>query len=234
MSDNRAAAADVVRESAERVGARYDHAMMLEARRRTHAAIREIAPQVAPGMPEEEGLALTKRVLREHGLGRGWHGVHVRFGANTLKNFGEPSEPGVVLGPDDIWFIDIGPVWRDWEADAGETFVVGDDPEMHRIQRDVHAVFDGVQRHWRNERAAGEALYRFAVAEAAARGWELNLDMSGHRLSEFPHAAHHKGALAEAPFSPTPGLWMLEIQIRHPDKPYSAFVEDLLLDPADA
>lgn len=223
-----------LRSRAEAVGERYDHAMMLEARRRTRVAIRELAPQIQPGMPEEDALALTKRVLRAHGLGRGWHGVHVRFGTNTLKNFGEPSDSGVVLGRDDIWFIDIGPVWRDWEADAGETFVVGADPEMLRIGRDVHAVFDRVQQHWRDQHATGESLYRLAVAEAESRGWRLNLDMSGHRLSEFPHAAHHKGALAETPFTPSPGLWMLEIQIRHPERPFSAFVEDLLLAPADA
>jgi hypothetical protein len=57
--------------------------------------------------------------------------------------------------------------------------------------------------------------------------------MSGHRLSEFPHAAHHKGALADAPFTPSPGLWMLEIQLRHPTRPFGAFYEDLLLDDSD-
>ena len=227
-------ASDEARARAEAVGTRYDRRMMLEARRLTQAAVREIASQVGPGMAEADALALTKKVLRDSGLGRGWHGVHVRFGSNTLKNFGEPSEPGVVLGKDDLWFIDIGPVWQAWEADFGETFVVGDDPEMRRIARDVHAVFDAVQRSWREQRLTGEALYRSAVAEAESRGWKLNLDMSGHRLSEFPHAAHHKGSLAEAQFTPAPGLWMLEIQIRHPERPFSAFVEDLLLTTGDA
>ena len=79
-----------------------------------------------------------------------------------------------------------------------------------------------------------EANDRVAVVESESRGWQLNLDMSGHRLADFPHAALHKGVLAEAPFSPSPGLWMLEIQIRHPVRPFSAFYEDLLLDPSDA
>ena len=57
--------------------------------------------------------------------------------------------------------------------------------------------------------------------------------MSGHGLADFPHAALHKGALAETPFTPSAGLWMLEIQIRHPKRPFSAFFEDLLLEPAD-
>ena len=226
--------ADELRLCAEAVGQRYDRAMMLEARRRTREAIGEISSRIGPGMAEEEALALTKRLLREAGLGRGWHGVHVRFGTNTLKTFGTASDPGVVLGANDIFFIDIGPVWRDWEGDAGDTFVVGDDPDMRRIAHDVRAVFDSVQKHWREQGLTGEALYHLAVSEAESRGWQLNLDMSGHRLADFPHAALHKGSLASTPFSPSPGLWMLEIQIRHPERPFSAFFEDLLLDPADA
>jgi hypothetical protein len=66
------------------------------------------------------------------------------------------------------------------------------------------------------------------------RGWRLNLDMSGHRLSDFPHEALYKGALAEAPFTPSAGLRMLEIQIRHPERPFRAFFEDLLTAPSDA
>ena len=57
-----------LRAIAEAVGERYDRAMMLEARRRTRAAIAEVARSVVPGMTEAEALALTKRVLREGGL----------------------------------------------------------------------------------------------------------------------------------------------------------------------
>ena len=76
-------------------------------------------------------------------------------------------------------------------------------------------------------------LYRFAAAEAGARGWQLDLEMAGHRIGEHPHAVFHDGLLSQADFTPSAGLWMLEIQLRHPDLPYSAFIEDLLLDPAD-
>ncbi len=35
----------------------------------------------------------------------------------------EPSEKGVVLGPNHIFFVDIGLVHGDHEGDAGDTFV---------------------------------------------------------------------------------------------------------------
>jgi Xaa-Pro aminopeptidase len=214
----------------EAVGANYDAAMLLEARSHTWRAIHQIAAGIAPGMTEEAAVDLARSVLAEAGMGRGWHGVYVRFGANTLKNFGEPSAPNTVLREDDIFFIDIGPVWQKWEGDGGDTFVVGQDPVMHAAARDVKILFDRVHARWRDERLTGMALYEFAAAKAVEMGWELNLNMAGHRLSDFPHSAIHKGGLASAPYAPSAGLWVLEIQIRHPSLPISAFYEDLLLD----
>lgn len=173
-------------------------------------------------------------MLCECGMARGWHGINIRFGVNTLNTFDVPTKPGIVLGEDDIYFIDIGPIWRDCEGDGGDSFTTGCDPEMKRIADDARAIFDAVQAQWQGNGLTGEALYRCAVAESETRGWQLNLEMSGHRLSEFPHAAHYKNALADAPFTSSPGLWMLEIQIRHPMRPFGAFFEDLLLDAANA
>ncbi|WP_157218058.1 M24 family metallopeptidase [Flavisphingomonas formosensis] len=216
----------------EKVGDAFDPALLLEARARTRAAIDAIAAAIRPGMAEEAAMEMARQMLKARGMLRGWHGIHVRFGRNTLKTFGEPGEPGVVLGEDDIFFIDIGPVWNGYEGDGGDTFVVGGDPAMQAAARDVRTVFDRTHAAWRGEGLTGTALYERAAAEAAALGWELNLAMSGHRLSDFPHAVHYKGALADSAHRPSSGLWVLEIQIRHPDRPFSAFYEDLLLDDA--
>ena len=221
------------RELAERVGEGHEHAILLEARRRTIAAVRDIASRVAPGMTEEEGTELARGALRAHGFERNWVAPYLRFGTNTLRKYGEPSEPGVVLGRDDLWFIDVGPLWRNHECDYADSFLTGDDPDRRRIVGDLHAVFERTQAHWRASQATGAELYRVAAAEAAALGWQLDLEMAGHRLGEYPHAKFHDGLLSRAEFRPSAGLWMLEIQLRHPDKPYSAFFEDLLLEAGD-
>ncbi len=213
----------------EAVGDNYDAKMMMLTREKTRRVMHEIADAIGPGMLEEEALKLTRQKLKAAGLLRGWHGIHVRFGTNTLKSFGTPSEPGVVLKSNDLFFIDIGPVWQKWEGDAGETFVVGNDPEMHRIARDARRLFEDTSAVWRAQGLTGAALYDYASRRAVEMGWELNLDMNGHRLADFPHAAIHNGALAQAAFRPTSNLWVLEIQIRHPERPFSAFYEDLLI-----
>ena len=215
----------------EKVGESYSTDQMFKVRGMTRAAIHEIAARVKPGMVEEDAVEMAREILAESGMVRGWHDVYVRFGTNTTKTFGAASDPGVVLGADDIFLIDVGPVFEKWEGDGGDTFVTGRDPDKARCAADARALFHIVRRKWETEKATGRALYAFAVAEARRMGWELNMDLSGHRISEFPHEAHYPGPMAEVDFTPSAGpLWVLEIHVRHPTEKYGAFYEDMLLD----
>jgi Xaa-Pro aminopeptidase len=205
-------------------------AQLLMQRGRTLEAVNAIAAAMRPGMREEDATALANGMLAERHMRRGWHKVNLRFGVNTTLHFHTPSQPGVVLGESDILFIDIGPVFDHWEGDAGDTFVVGNDADFARCAADARAVFHAARRRWLADRLNGQELYDYAAAEAARLGWVLNLDMNGHRISDFPHKAIFGGSLAEIDFVPSAGLWVLEIQIRHPTRPFGAFFEDLLLE----
>lgn len=215
----------------EKVGEAYSTDKMFKARHLTREAINEISARVKPGMVEEDAVEMAQDVLAERGMVQGWHDVYVRFGANTIKTFGQASDPGVVLGEDDIFLIDIGPVFEKWEGDGGDTFVTGASPEKARCATDARKLFHIVRKKWESEKMTGRVLYEFAAAQARAMGWELNLDLSGHRISEFPHEAHYAGPMAEVDFTPSAGpLWVLEIHIRHATQPFGAFFEDMLLD----
>lgn len=214
----------------EVVGKNYDREGMIEARRRTFLAIERIAEQMRPGMKESEAVALAKSILKSMGMLRGWHGTYVRFGENTLLTYADKNAPDVTLKEDDIFYVDIGPVHEKWEGDGGDTFAIGNDADMHRAARDVRKVFDLVRDRWLSDRLSGRALYEFAESAAQSLGWQFNLQMTGHRLSDFPHAVLHNGALSVFDHPPTTDLWVLEIQIRHPERPFGAFFEDLLLE----
>ncbi|MDR3465814.1 MAG: M24 family metallopeptidase [Xanthobacteraceae bacterium] len=223
-------AADSPPSPLEAVGAKFVREQMLFVRGKVRDTIHDIAAQIAPGMLEEDAVEMVRDMLAERDMLRGWHDIHVRFGSNTLKTFGAPSEPGVRLRGNDIFFIDIGPVWKDWEGDGGETFVVGSDAEMKAASIDVKRLFHTVRNRWSTTGMSGKALYEFATQEARKMGWELNLDLSGHRLSDFPHAAVYDGPLADVDFKPAPLLWVLEMHIRHAERGFGAFFEDMLLD----
>ena len=80
--------------------------------------------------------------------------------------------------------------------------------------------------------AAAPAVVAGGRRQARAMGWELNFDLPGHRVSDFPHAAIHTGSLAELAISPSEMRWILEIHLRDPQGRYGAFFEDMLLDDA--
>jgi Xaa-Pro aminopeptidase len=214
----------------EQTGREFDPSRILAARERTWEAVHAIAGRIHPGMAEEEARELADEVLAQLGSSKKWHKSWVRFGPNTLLPYGEPSRPGVVLGEDDLFFVDIGPVWDGYEGDCGATFVVGEDPEMRRCAEDGREIHALVAARWSEEGVSGAALYDYAAECAAARGWRLSLnEANGHRLSDFPHALYYKGPVAGLGFSPSPFRWVLEIQLQHPERPFGSFHEDLLV-----
>jgi hypothetical protein len=162
-------------------------------------------------------------------MDRIWHPVLVRFGENTLKTFKQRSDGDPLLADNDIFFIDLGAVWAKHEGDAGATFVCGDDPDMRACADAARAVYGEVEQHWRTTGCAGIALYDYAAQRAQAHGMRLNVDIKGHRVSDFPHAIYRAGDLGDFDATPAAGVWILEIQLAHPTRPFGAFYEDLLV-----
>jgi methionine aminopeptidase len=212
----------------EAAGPVYNIESMRFAQAMTWRAIKLLSTQIQPGIRESEARELGKRVLTDLEMQRVWHPLLIRFGSNTLKAFNQRSDGDPVLGKDDIYFIDMGVVWQGHEGDAGATFTVGNDPEMAACSAAAKELFARVQTRWQNDQITGLELYRFAEEQAREMGWHLNLDIKGHRVSDFPHAIHRGGDLGDFEQCPNAGLWILEIQIAHPSKPYGAFYEDLL------
>jgi len=215
--------------NAEGVGPAFSVDGMLLARQKTRQVIKDIAARVVPGMVEEDAVAMGKQVLIDSGLELSWHPTRVRFGSNTTKAMKQSSEPGIVLKENDIFFIDLAPRVEAWEGDGGATFVVGQHSEYERCARDCEELFHAVREVWTRDKVSGQALYEFADETARAMGWELNFDLPGHRVSDFPHATLYTGSLADFELIPSAMRWILEIHIRDPQKRFGAFFEDMLL-----
>jgi methionyl aminopeptidase len=214
----------------EGVGTNFDLDKMMYVRSLTQRAVHLIAESLSVGMTEGEWNEAAKEILSSMEMRRGWHQIVTRVGENSAKSYSGSDERQVVLGYDDIFLVDIGPIFEDCEGDAGDTFVVGDNPLHHKIKLDVREIWDEVRAKWFETRDSGRQLYDFARASTEARGWTLDLGLTGHRLSDFPHKAHYDGTLAEVDFRPNADLWVLEISIVDPESRFGAFYEDLLLE----
>jgi hypothetical protein len=216
--------------ASERVGDRFSIEAMKHARAKSWEILRRIADGIVPGMREEDAMVMATDLLEASGMERLWHPVIIRFGRNTLKTYRQRSEPDMVLGENDLFFIDLGLVWDGHEGDVGDTFATGTDPVRAACALAARDLFALVADKWRRERTNGLALYDYASEQAAAMGWTLNHKIKGHRVSDFPHAIHKAGDLGDFVGTPAPGLWILEIQIAHPELPIGAFFEDLLIE----
>lgn len=213
----------------EKVGEKFSPELIDKARNKTWELVHAIAAQIKPGQTEKDVEEFSKNLFAEFGVEKKWHPSKFRFGVNTLKSFREVSEPGVVLKENDVFFVDIGPVFNDHEGDCGKTFVVGNDPEHHAVIKASEEIYNEVKNHWKETGKSGVELYEFAQGEAKKRGYVMTTTSAdGHRIGDFPHAIYHKGSLIDFEDKPSAQRWILEIQIRHPEKPFGAFYEDML------
>lgn len=207
----------------------FIEAKLLKAQSLTKEALHEISQQITAGMTEKEALYITDSTFKLYGFEKYWHAPKIRFGPNTVKTFSETSEPGVILQENDIYFLDFGPVFLGHEADFGETFVVGNNPELLKLKTTANNLFDQLRKSWKEKKISGIDLYKMAVEQTEKLGYKFNLDGgSGHRIGDFPHHVHFRGDLAEVDFVPYQNRWILEVQIYDAKLNRGAFVEDIL------
>jgi Xaa-Pro dipeptidase len=128
--------------------------------------------------------ALAKEM---YGIDTYWHKRIVRAGRNTLSPYDE-NPPDLTLLPDDILFLDLGPVFEQWEADFGRTFLLGSDPLKLKLQKDVGLAFAAGKKYF-EEKAdiVSSQLFNYARSLAEQFGWEFGGPIAGHLIGQFPH-----------------------------------------------
>jgi Xaa-Pro aminopeptidase len=144
---------------------------------------------ITPGRNEQEierdiyALAEKSFGVRQH-----WHKRIVRSGPNTVCVFAE--EPPIrQVTEDETVFLDLGPVFDEWEADVGRTYVLGNDPEKHRLRADLPRIFDQIKQYFdEHPEVTGAEVYQHAHHCAEAAGWLFGGAIAGHIVGEFPHA----------------------------------------------
>lgn len=192
---------------------------------------------ISESLLNEEIYALAKEMF---GITTYWHKRIVRAGRNTLAPYKE-NPPDLSIGEDDILFLDLGPVFEDWEADFGRTFVLGSDPIKIKLRDDIGKAFAEGKRYF--EQTPGikaNELFRYAVSLAHKFGWKFGGQIAGHLIGQFPHEkiAGDKVTLYIHPDSPLPMRslnekgqkrhWILEIHFVDLERQIGGFFEELL------
>ncbi|KAB8027754.1 M24 family metallopeptidase [Fluviispira multicolorata] len=217
-------------QEAENINSNAIVSMATQARNKTWDAVHEIKNRIRPGMTELEAIKIANRYFADCGVRRFWHQTHIRFGESTILSFNDTYRENIILKENDIFYIDVGPVWDGIEGDCGNTFVMGEGSKFLQIKNDIKVLFDDVHQYWLKTQATGQKLCEYSRQQVEKMGYLLLPEyVKGHRLSEFSHSKYTNAGLFDLDFCPSAERWILELQICHPSMKFGAFYEDLLL-----
>jgi Xaa-Pro aminopeptidase len=216
---------------------------LLAAREQARALFAEIESLglIRAGLSESQASKEIYKLSRARfGAGRHWHKRILRAGPNTIHPYQIDPEDRIIEAGD-IVYLDLGPVFAEWEADFGRTYVLGDDPDKLEIRRQTEETFREVKAHFlAYPDITGSALYDFAVATVDRKGRDFGNEHAGHLVGEFPHERIPDDRVSlyihpenRAPLRGCDRLgrqrhWILEIHLVDRERRYGAFVEDLL------
>jgi Xaa-Pro aminopeptidase len=147
-----------------------------------------------------------------------------------------------VIAPDDTIYLDLGPVFGEWEADIGKTYALGNDPDKTRLVADLPRVFEIVKAHFdTTPDITGAELFAFAQKSAREAGWDFGNISAGHIVGEFPHLQRIPGEREFHRIAPAniwrmrgPDAngderhWILEIHLVDKARGFGGFYERLL------
>jgi Xaa-Pro dipeptidase len=216
---------------------------LLTAQRRAEKLFEEIIERgmMSAGKLESEltaeiyDLAKTRFSVKRH-----WHKRIVRSGPHTLLGYHD-GDSDRRIADDDVVYLDFGPVFEEWEADFGRSYVLGSDPVKHRLVANLADAFERGKRYYEQspQLTAGE-LYDYVAALAANFGWEFGARTAGHLIGRFPHerqaadprrfSIRHGNALSlrEPDAAGQPRHWILEIHFIDRGRQFGGFYEELL------
>jgi Xaa-Pro dipeptidase len=202
----------------------------------------EVAGFIAPGRTE---VAVERDIYdlaeRSFGVNQHWHRRVVRAGPNALCISSE-HPPVREIAEDDCVFLDLGPVFGDWEADVGRTYVLGNDPRKQKLPGDLSRGFDALKAYFDSHPdVTGAELYAYAQQWAQAAGWVFGGAIAGHIVGEFPHGnlsgdkAHYRispgnrSRLRDPDPEGRAKFWIIEVHLVDRDRTFGGFYERLLL-----
>ena len=216
---------------------------LVDAQARAVALFEEVGSRslIAAGLSEQAVSNHIRDLANDmFGTTRHWHKRIVRSGPHTLFPYRE-NPPDRIIQPDDIAFADFGPIFEDFEADLGRTYVLGTDPVKHRLTADLPVIF-AAGRQWFASHAdvTGAQLHAEIARLAGEAGWTLGGVHAGHLVGEFPHeeidGEDIESYIAPGNLTPMRRLdksgqqchWILEIHLTDQARGFGGFYEQLL------
>lgn len=219
------------------------HRLLRDAETKAAALFDKVAAMklVRAGITEKElNTEVYNLAFEMYGIKKYWHKRIVRAGPNTLFPYKE-NPPDLMIKEDDILFFDFGPVFEDWEADFGRTYVLGNDPWKLRIQKEIEEAWFVTKAYYGSQpEITGAGLYQYVLDLTKSLGWEFPQVHCGHLIGNFPHErlqgeelenyihSENKTRMRDPDKHGNSRDWILEIHFIDREREIGGFYEQLL------
>jgi Xaa-Pro aminopeptidase len=165
--------------------------LLIEAEKKAKILFQEIENRnlVVAGKTERElNNEVFELAFELFGIKKFWHKRIVRSGKNTLLPYKE-NPPNLAIQEDDIMFFDFGPVFEDWEADVGKTYVLGNNAQKLKLKQDVELAWKEGKEYFdlNKDKLTGADFFNYTKELAKKYGWEFGNHHCGHLVGNFPH-----------------------------------------------
>ncbi len=196
---------------------------------------------IRPGITEKQlSDQVYQLALELFGIRKYWHKRVVRAGVNTLCPYRE-NPPDLTIQKDDLVFFDFGPVFEEWEADFGRTYLLGDDSAKRKMVNDLEIVFQETKQYFRDHPdITGRELFEDIVERSRQLGWLYGGPHAGHLIGTFPHemqlgehsanyiCIENNKRMRDPDINGELRHWILEVHLVDVERQYGAFYEELL------
>ncbi|MCG6154108.1 M24 family metallopeptidase [Leptospira bandrabouensis] len=196
-----------------------------------------IRPNISEKQLSSEIYELAKDRLE---IKKYWHKKIVRTGSNTIFPYDENPDT-LIIKDDDILWIDFGPIFENYEADFGRTYVLGNNLEKLKLKLTVENAWNEAKEFYLSKSSiTGKELFNFLEDYALNNGYLFGNNIAGHLIDEFSHYKIHKSSPEnyicdenltdlKASFDNLPRFWILEVHFIDKNKKFGSFFEQLLL-----
>lgn len=216
---------------------------LLEAEKKAARLFSEIEKLdiISPGKTEKQvNTEIFDLAFDMFGIKKYWHKRIVRAGENTLRPY-DDNPPDLIIKENDIVFLDFGPIFEDWEADFGRTFVIGNDPYKIKLKNDIESAWFEVKDWFEEQKElTASQFFHYITATAQKYGWEYGGPIGGHLIGQFPHERiepdsyllyihpENHNSMFELDKNGKKRHWILEIHFVDKEKKIGGFFEQIL------
>ena len=162
--------------------------LQAQAKARELLALIEEQQLVKIGLTEQDVSEQIFELARQRfSVTKHWHKRIVRAGPNSVLPY-KANPDNRTIEANDLVYVDLGPVFDDFEGDIGKTYLLGSDPAKRRLIADLERLFNECKGHYFKEPGqTGAMFYHYIVDQCQKAGWTYGNNSAGHLVSEFAH-----------------------------------------------